>query len=116
MRTGWAAVWGGPYSASESREGSEETSPLEQSGTVQLPGAPPPRWGGHPVEDERAGAEDARVALSQNQGSLPLRLRSPLMGAVGKAEVSHCTCCDCRRQSRCRAASLSDNVPPCPSL
>ena len=72
--------------------------------------------GGHPVEDERAGAEDARVALPQNQGSLPLRLRSPLMGAVGKAEVSHRTCCDSRRQSRRGPASLSDHVPPCPSL
>lgn len=41
------------------------------------------------MEDEGAGAEDARVALPQNQGSLLLRLRSPLMGAVGKAGVSH---------------------------
>lgn len=57
---------------------------------MQWLGAPSPgEEGGHPVEDEGAGAEDARVALPQNQGSLLLRLRSPLMGAVGKAGVSH---------------------------
>ena len=64
VRTGRAAVWGRPQGASERGEGSEETSLAGAEWDSAAAGGSVTGGGGcHPVEDEGAGAEDARVAL-----------------------------------------------------
>ena len=98
---------------SECGEGSEETSLAgAEWDSAAAGGSVTGGGGGHPVGDKGAGAEDARVALPRNQGSLPPRLRSPLMGRWAKQESPTNTCSDCRRQGGRGTASPSDNIPP----